>query len=94
MRQQMQQDAKQQQFRVQQQQLALTVSRLSPFETSIAKALSSRGQTLAAFSRLGKGRARRKVSQEQRTGSGSGRVSRQPATPSINPLLAALPVVE
>jgi len=44
MRQQMQLDAKQQQFREQQQQLALTGSRLSPFETAVAEALSSRGQ--------------------------------------------------
>jgi len=94
MRQQMQRDAQQQQFREQQQQLELTASRLSPFETAIAEALSSRGQTPAALSGLGKGRARRKVTKERRTGAGSGRVSPHPATPTANPLVAAVPVVE
>jgi len=41
MRQQMQQDGQQQQFRQKQQQLALTTSCLSPFETAVAEALSS-----------------------------------------------------
>jgi len=91
---QMQLDAQQQQFREQQQQLALTASRLSPFETAVAEALSSRGQTPAAVSGLGTGRARGKVSKERRSGAGSGRVSPQPATPTTNPLVAALPVVE
>jgi len=90
----MQLDAQQQQFRERQPQLALTVSRLSPFETGLAEALSLRGQTPAAVSGLGKGRARRKVSKERRTGAGSGHVSPQPATPTTNPLVAALPVVE
>jgi len=54
MRQQMQLDTQQQQFREQQQQLALTSSRLSPFETTIAEALSSRGQCPAAVSGLGR----------------------------------------
>jgi len=67
---------------------------MSRFETAIAEALSSRGQTPAAFSGQGKGRVRRKVSKEQRTGAGSGRVSSQPATPTTNPLVAALPVGE
>jgi len=49
MQQQMQLDAQHQQFREQQQQLALTASRLSPFETAVAEALSSRGQTPAAL---------------------------------------------
>ena len=93
-RQQMQLNAQQQQFRQQQQQLALTASRLSPFETAIAEALSSRGQTPAAVSRLGKRRARRKVSKERRSGAGSGRVSPQLATPTTNPFVATLPVVE
>jgi len=74
MRQQMQLDAQQQQFRELQQQLALTASWLSWFETAIAEALSSRGQTPAAVSGLGKGRVRRKVSKKRRTGAGSGRV--------------------
>jgi len=52
MPQQMQLDAQQHQFREQQQQLALTASRLSPFEIAIAEALSSRGQTPAAVSGL------------------------------------------
>jgi len=94
MRQQMQLDAQQQQFREQQQQLALTASRLSPFETAVAEALSSTGQTPATVSGLGKERARRKVSKERRSGAGSGRVSPQPATPTTNPLVAALLVVE
>ena len=94
MRQQMQLDAQQQQFREQQQQLALTASRRSPFETAVAEALSSRGQTPATVSGLGKGRARRKVSKEWRSGAGSGHVSPQLATPTTNPLVAALPVVK
>jgi len=94
MRQQMQLDAQQQQFMEQQQQLALTASRLSPFETAVAEALSSRGQTPATVRCLGKGRARRNVSKERRSGAGSGRVSPQLATPATNPLVAALPVVE
>jgi len=93
-RQQMQIDAQQQQFREQQQQLALTALRLSPFETAITEALSSRGQTPAGVSGLGKGRARRKVSKERRSGAGSSRVSPQPATPTTNPLVAALPVLK
>jgi len=55
MSQQMRIDAPQQQFREQQQRLALTPSRLSPFETAVAEALCSRGQTPAAVSGLGKG---------------------------------------
>jgi len=106
MQQQMRLDAQQQQFREQQQQLALTASPLSPFETAVAKALCSRGQTAvaealcsrgqtpAAVTGLGKGRARRKVSKERRSGASSCRVSPQPATPTTNPLVAALPVVE
>ena len=94
MRQQMQLDAQQQQFREPQQQLAQSASRLSPFETAIAHALSSRGQTPAAVTGLGKARERRKASKERRTGAGSGCVSLQPATPTTNPLVAALPVVE
>jgi len=94
MRQQMQLDAQQQQFREQQQQLSLTASRLSPFETAVAEALSSRGQTRAAVSGLGKGRARRKVSKEQRTGTGSGCVSPQLVTCTTNALGAALLVLK
>jgi len=94
MRQQMRLDAQQQQLREQQQHLALTASRLSPFETAVAEALSSRGQTPSGVSGRGKGRARRMVSKERRSGAGSGHVSPQPATPTTNPLVAALPVVE
>jgi len=43
MRQQIPLDAQQQQFTEQQQQLALTAPRLSPFETAIGEAFSSRG---------------------------------------------------
>jgi len=94
MGQQMQVDAQQQQFREQQQQLALTASRLSPFATAIAEPLSSRGQTPAPVSGLGKGGALRKGSKEQRPGPGSGRVLPQPATPTTNPLVAGFPVVD
>jgi len=94
MRQQMQLDAQQQQFREQQQQLAQSASRLFPFETAITQAHSSRGQTPATISGLGKARERRNESKERRTGAGSGRVSPQPATPTANPLVAALPVAE
>ena len=87
-------DAQQQQFREQQQQLGLTSSRLSRFETAVAERVSSRGQTPAAVSGLGKGRVRPKVSKERRSSAGSGHVSPQPATPTTNPLVAALPVVE
>jgi len=91
---QMQLVAQQQPLREQQQQLALTASRLSPFETAIAEAISLTGQTPAAVSGLGKGRARQKVSKERRTGAGSSCVSPQPATQPTNALVAALPVVE
>jgi len=94
MRQQMQLVAQQQQLREQQQQLGLTASWVSPFQTAIAEAISLTGQTPAAVSGLGKGRARRKVSKERRTGTGFGCVSPPPATPTTNPLVAALPVVE
>jgi len=94
MRHQMQLDAQQQQFRERQPQLAFIASRLSLFETAIAEARSSTGQTPAAFSGLGNGRARRKVSKERRTGTSSGPVSPQLATPATNPLVAAFPVIE
>jgi len=94
MRQQMQLDTQQQQFREQEQQVAQSASRLSPFETTIAQARCSRGQTPAAVTGLGKPREGRKVTKERRTGAGSGHVSPQPATPTTNPLVAALPVVE
>jgi len=85
----MQLDAQQPQFREPQQQLPLTASRLSPFETAIVEALGSRGQTPTAFSGLGKGQATRKVSNERRIGAGSGRISPQPATTTTNPLVPA-----
>ena len=94
MRQQMQLDAQQQQFREQQQQLAHSASWLSPFETAIAQALSSRGLTPAAVTGVGNARERRKANKERSTSASSGRVSPQPATPTTNPLVAALPVVE
>jgi len=90
----MQLDAQQQQFREQQQQRAQSVSHLSPFKTAITQALSSRGQTPAALTGLGKTWERRKVGKEWRTGTGSGRISPQPVTPTTNSLAAAFPVVE
>jgi len=90
----MQLDTQQPQFREQEQHVGQSTSRLSPFETTIAQALSSRGQTPAAVTGLGKPQERRNVTKEQRTGHGSGRVSPQPATSTTNPLVAALPVVE
>jgi hypothetical protein len=94
MRQQVQLDQQQLLFQEQQRQLALTVSRPSPLETAFAEALHSRRNSPAAVSGLGKAKERRKVSKERRTGAGSGRTSPQPATPTANPLVAALPVVE
>ena len=94
MRQQMQLDAQQQAFREQQQQLAQSASRLSLFETAFAQACSSRGQTPAAVTGIGKAHERQKVSKQGRAGPGSGCVSPQPATPTTIPLVAALPVVE
>jgi hypothetical protein len=94
MRQQAQLDQQQLLFQEQQRQLALTVSRPSPFETAFVEALHSTKNSPAAVSGLGKGKERRKVSKERRTGAGSGRTSPQPATPTTNPLVAALPVVE
>jgi len=52
MRQQMQPDAQPQQFMEQQQRLAQSALRLSPFETAIAQALSSRAQTPAIVTGL------------------------------------------
>ena len=85
---------KQRQFREQQQQRAQSVSQLCPFKTTMTQALSSRGQTPAPVTGLGKTWERRKVSQEWRTGTGSGRVSPQPVTPTTNSLVGAFPVVE
>jgi len=92
----MQLDAQQPQFREPQQQLPLTASRLSPFETAIVEALGSRGQTPTAVSGLGKGQATRKVGNKRRTGAGSGRISPQPATPTTvtNPRVPAHLVVK
>jgi hypothetical protein len=58
------------------------------------EALHSRRNSPAAVSGLGKGKEQQKVSKEWRIGAGSGRNSPQPATPTTNPLVAALPVVE
>jgi len=47
-----------------------------------------------AITRLGKAQERQKVSKEERTGTGSGRVAPQLETATTNALAAALPVVE
>jgi len=53
-----------------------------------------RGQTPVTLTCPGKARERRKASKEWSTGLGSSCVAPQPATPTTNPLAAALPVVE
>jgi len=90
----MQLDTQQPQFREEEQQVALSASRLSPFETTIAQALHSRGKTPAAVTGLGKPREPQKVTKGRRSAAGSGRLSPQPATSTTNPLVAALTVVE
>jgi len=60
----------------------------------MAQARSLSGQTPADITGLGKASERRNVSKEQTTGADSGRVSPQIATPTTNPLVAAVLVVE
>jgi len=72
MRQQMQPDAQQQQFMEQQQRLAQSASRLSPFETAIVQALSSRAPTPATVTSLSQAWEGQMVTKERRTGAGLG----------------------
>jgi len=60
----MQLDAQQQQFREQQQQLAQSGSQLSVFETAIAQAISSRGQTPAPVTGPGNSQEQQKIWKE------------------------------